>query len=79
MNYNIKALYFSPTGTTEKIVNAIGSRLSDELNNKSQNDNNYCVENFTLLPKRETYLEYGVETLLLLVCLYMQEEYQMYY
>ena len=45
MNYNISALYFSPTSTTAKIVKTIASGLCES----------YKEYNLTLPNKREEY------------------------
>lgn len=60
MKYKINAVYFSATGTTEKVVKRLADELSKNFNEKSIN-----YKNFTLPSKREESLHFTDEDIVI--------------
>lgn len=61
-NYSINAMYFSPTGTTEKIVKKISMKLSDCM--KSPGEVKYI--DFTSLEERKKSVYFGSNNIVIL-------------
>ena len=75
MNKKIHALYFSPTGTTKKVVSGIAKILSERSNTLQ----GMGVHDFTLPENRKASVSYAAEILLSWAFPFMQAEYLIYY
>lgn len=62
MEYRINAMYFSPTGTTKKVVTSLAERISDNLN--LQDKVNYI--DFTPLENRNEQLTFNDNDILII-------------
>ncbi|MDF2676142.1 MAG: 4Fe-4S ferredoxin, iron-sulfur binding domain protein [Bacillota bacterium] len=62
MNYKISCMYFSPTGTTKKIVDGIAFRIEEKNKDKIKVN---CID-FTLKSVREETVQFGVDDILII-------------
>lgn len=67
-------MYFSPTGTTRKIVEENGNRII-QINHPTSAE----TIDFTLPKQRETGQNFKKDDLLLIVVQFMQVEFQIFY
>ncbi len=74
-NKKITGMYFSPTGTTKKVVSGIAARISENIND----DSSFITVDFTLPKDRQEPVTFQQETLSFSVFRSMPAGFPMYY